>query len=186
MFATLNEFLPLLSLGLGYASAELKDASNLVSEVPSYEIFTQSYIATPRSELFLRPALRLSYEPPAKLEQPQSLYINERTITAALEFGVLWNGFLVPSLTIQGALATRALSLKTSTPITSTASNPISRTEYLWQTAATIGLGLPVEQGSIIIEPFYRFIKIQDDLRQSHQWGIDVSYAIKLPNERKL
>ena len=45
-----------------------------------------------------------------------------------------------------------------------------------------LGLGLPIEGGKLVLEPFYRFVWIAKDTRQASQWGIDASWSLSFEN----
>jgi hypothetical protein len=168
----------ILSLGLAYVSTTYTDASGLTDQVPGYDLFVQGYLNLPHESLFLRPALRMSFEPPAVAERPKAISISEKNYKSALEIGLLFNGPLVPVITVQGALVRRSLELKTNDRIGSDSKHDMNRTEYLWQSGITLGLGLPMMGGDIVVEPFYRFVKIGTDERQDQQWGLDLSYVL--------
>lgn len=180
MFAILDSLSPLLSLGLGVANTQQTDTSQLVTRIPSYELFAQSYLSTSVPEVFVRPGIRLSYEPPANIEQPRGINITEKSYRTGLEVGVLYNGYLVPSLVLTGTLVARRLQLESDSSVIFRNPNDLTRTEWLAQGGITVGLGLPVKELSVVIEPFYRFIWLQKDERQRCQWGFDVSYALSI------
>lgn len=180
MFAILDNLLPLFSLGLGVANTQQTDPSQLVTRVPSYEMFAQSYFSTSFPDVFLRPGLRLAFEPSTNIEQPRGIHITEKSYRSALELGVLYNGYLVPSLLLSGTLVARRLQLESDSSVIVRNSNDLTRTEWLAQGGVTLGLGLPVIELAVVIEPFYRFIWLQKDERQRSQWGFDVSYALSI------
>ncbi|MEY3902387.1 MAG: hypothetical protein RL189_1693 [Pseudomonadota bacterium] len=178
MFAIPETFSPLLSLGIGLVNSQLLDSSELATRIPSYEVFAQVYASLPEENFYLRPAVRFSYEPESNVELPTSLSLREQTIKAAAELGLLYNGIIVPAVTLQGAMLSRNLRLYTADPVIASSANSLSRRETLWQAAVTAGVGFPFADGSLVVEPFYRLMQIQDDNRQSTQWGCDVSYAL--------
>lgn len=177
MFVNFDHIVPLLSLGMSYAISPLTDSSYLSTNVSGAEIFAQSYLSTFAPSVFLRPSVRLGYEPKANGEAPMSVAITERSARALVELGILYNGLLVPSLSIQTGLLTRFLSLETQQPINKTDTHQLSRTEHLWQNSLSLGVGFPLDDGRFVIEPFYRLVRIQLDQRHRQQWGVDISYA---------
>lgn len=186
MFVNPSPLLPLLSLGLGYAQSNLIDTSALETPISSFEVFAQTYTNTPITNLFLRPGIRFSYEPESSEEMPSSLSIRERTLKSAAELSVLFNGVLVPTLTLQGAILSRTLTLHRQAPVVSSGTNDLTRRETLGQFAIAASLGIPIAQGSIMIEPFYRLLRIHRDDRQSTQWGCDFSYVLPATEDRKV
>ncbi len=173
-------FSNLLSLGLAFVNSNVVDASGLSDRLPSYEIFTQSYVRLPAERLFIRPALRFAYEPKADLESAKSAAIKEETLKSHAEVGLLYDGLVVPVVALHGAYLRRKLTLTSSSPLDTGAGNDLTRAEYFWQGGITFGLGLPALNGDLIIEPFYRLVRIVDDKRHRSQWGIDLSYALHM------
>ena len=173
----------LLSFGVAFVNTTVTDASGLSEQVPSYEVFAQCYLNLSSESLFLRPAVRLSYEPSPDIERSKSVAITEKNFKSAVELGLLYNWHLVPTMSLQGALIRRSLDLSLDSKISRDSKHDISRTEYLWQGGLTVGLGVPVLQGDLVLEPFYRFIRQNSDDRRNHQWGLDVSYAISVATE---
>ena len=180
MSANPEVFSNLLSIGLAFVNSNVVDASGLSDRLPSYEILTQSYIQLPADRLFIRPALRFAYEPKADLESAKAAAIKEETLKSLAEVGLLYNGFVVPVVALHGAYLRRTLTLASSTPLDTTAGNDLSRAEYFWQGGIMLGVGLPALDGDLIIEPFYRIVRIVDDKRHRSQWGIDLSYALHM------
>ena len=183
MFAILDSLLPLVSLGLGIAEGGLTDASGLVTRIPSYEIFAQGYFSTSSPHVFLRPAVRFSYAPSQSFEQPQAVALAERTFKGLGEVAILYNGLLVPALTVHAGWLRQKITLDTNSFVQKDAHLDLSRTENLWQFGLTLGLGLPMAQGRIVIEPFYRLVRIEEDQRQQPQWGVDLSIAIPVTEQ---
>jgi len=173
-------FSNLLSFGLALVNSNLVDVSGLSDRLPSYEIFAQGYVRLPAERIFMRPALRFAYEPKANLESAKAAAIKEETIKSIAEVGLLYNGFVVPVVALQGAYLRRKLTLTSSPPLDTAIGNDLTRAEYYWQGAMTLGLGLPALKGDLIIEPFYRLVRIVDDKRHRSQWGIDLSYALDI------
>ncbi|NBW80737.1 hypothetical protein EBR21_03190 [bacterium] len=178
MPALFNIFLPVLSVGLGYGGSSQTDSSNIEIQVPSFEFFGQGYVPLPVENLYLRPTARIGYETPDRTDDAQSLSIKESTLKSVLEMGVVHDGLVVPAVSIQAGMMKRSLSLQTSSPILSAGGGSLTRSEYLWNFAATLGVGIPVLNGRIILEPYYRFVRIETDMRQRTQIGVDLSLAI--------
>jgi len=85
---------------------------------------------------------------------------------------------LVPAISMQAGMIKRILTLQTAAPIAPAGGGSLTRNEYLWSFGLTLGLGLPVLNGRIILEPYYRFVRIEKDLRQTSQMGVELSVAV--------
>ncbi|MFZ9518850.1 MAG: hypothetical protein ACO3A4_00065 [Silvanigrellaceae bacterium] len=183
MSAILDVFMPMMSLGIGYGVSSQVDTSNVEDQIPGVEFFVQGYSPLPIKDLYLRPTFRLAFERPDQLEKPKSLFIQESTLRSLIDLGIVYDGLVVPSFSLQGGLSRRSLSLKTSTPIVANGESPLTRSEYLWNFACSAGFGLPIMDGRIILEPYYRFNLIEKDVRQRSQLGFEVSLSIPLDSK---
>ncbi|NBX18111.1 MAG: hypothetical protein EBR09_12180 [Proteobacteria bacterium] len=169
----------ILSLGAALVNTQVKDAAGLSDQIASYELFAQGYLGLPAESWFVRPAIRVSYEPAADVERPKAVAITERNFKALIDLGLVCDWYVVPAISLQGGIVRRKIDLTSNSRIGSDSSHSISATEYLWQQGASLGLGLPVLDGAVIIEPHFRVIDLRGDERQKFQWGIDLSYAIR-------
>lgn len=169
--------LNLLSIGASFAISERQDGSDIKTQIQHYELFAQNYYKTPMENLFIRTGLRFAYEALPQEDSPQWLSISEKTLRSGLELGFVYDVNFIPSLSMHSSLLRRTLELETNGAIVSS-SRHYPLTEWLPSQAINIGLGLPIEGGRALIEPFYRWIWIGGDARQKAQWGVDASFAI--------
>lgn len=136
------------------------------------ELFVHTYFDL-NSPLFLRPGVRLSYawEQP---EMPQSLRIEETDFVATAEVGLVYEWYVVPSLTLGMGVDFRTTKLRIEAPI-DVDSDKISGSERLMLGYAQIGVGIPIEQGLFLIEPMVRFQRLELDDRSWLSFGVETS-----------
>jgi hypothetical protein len=156
--------------------SDRNDSDNMSTRVPQYEMAIQAYSILPWPNVHMRSGLRLGMEGAADESHPLSLEVKESGTRFALESGVVLDGPLLPSASIQALVLRRSLELDTHG--TSIVLTPQSkRTEWLFGGAFQVGLGIPIQGGRVLLEPFYRVLVIPSDVRQSSQWGGEVSWA---------
>lgn len=136
------------------------------------ELFAQTYFDL-SSPVFLRPGLRISYawEQP---EMPQSLGVLETDFVACAEVGLVYDWFIVPSFTFGTGINFRTTKLSVKAPIDAD-SDKISGSERLMLTYAQIGIGIPIENGRVLIEPMLRFQRLELDDRSWLSFGVETS-----------
>jgi len=175
--ASSNGLFSILSVGLGISSGDRLDAAHMRASLYDASFFVQTYAPSLVERFYLRPGIRFGYETTAEAEPPQAVHINERTYKSGVECALLYDWLMIPAISLQGNLLRRTLQLQTAAPIVQ-GLDAISSSEWLWETSLSFGLGLPIAQGAVVIEPFYRRRWIQRDSRQTSQWGLDVSAAL--------
>ena len=181
MSVNLDPLMNLISLGAAFAASNRNDGGGVTSRIHHYEVFAQSYLKSPADNLFLRSGVRLGYEHIPDEEAPQSIKIREQSFRGGFELGILYEGLMVPSISLQAGALRRKLTLDTSSQITSK-STDFPTIEWLPMGTLNLGLGLPIEGGKLDLEPFYRFVWIAKDTRQASQWGIDASWSLSFEN----
>jgi hypothetical protein len=139
------------------------------------ELLVFGYLATPLPHFWLRTGLRLAYvtEQP---EMPKGLRIEERDTIGAAEVGIVYDWYVMPTLSVGGGVARRKIELITQAPIEQ--KEGISATKNLVFWHSQIGLGLPIGKGFAVVEPFYRYEIYPDDSRISGHYGFEVSFQI--------
>ena len=177
----LDPLMNLISLGAAFAASNRNDGGGVTSRIHHYEVFAQSYVSLPAENLFLRPGVRFGYEHIPDEQAPQSIKIREQSFRGGLELGILYESFMVPSISLQAGVMRRKLTLDTSSQITSK-STDFPTIEWLPLGTLNLGLGIPIEGGKLVLEPFYRFVWIAKDTRQTSQWGIDASWSLSFEN----
>ncbi|MEN9529467.1 MAG: hypothetical protein RI932_1340 [Pseudomonadota bacterium] len=170
-------FLQLLSLGASISIAERNDAGDLTTRLHQAEVIAQRYLKLDHEGFFIRPGLRLGYEYTPYPDDPQSVRIEEKTWNGTFELGILYEGFLIPSMTWQNSLLLRQLQLTTQGNLSSESSGLPAR-EWLSSQGVAFGLGIPLDAGRLVVEPFYRIVWLKGDERLTGQWGIDTTWAL--------
>lgn len=177
MFALFDIFAPLLTLGVTFTETQRTDAGPAVSNLSSYEVFTQGYVSLPWDDLFLRPGARIGYERQNSDGSTSPIRLFESTYKAGAECAFVYNGIVVPAITVQGFVLSRTLKLTQPDNVNSSASL-MSRSEWLFSSALSLGVGIPIQDGRLLLEPFYRFVHIDGDARSRHSFGFDLSLAL--------
>jgi hypothetical protein len=110
-------------------------------------------------------------------EMPRAVRIEEKDIYGGFALGLVWDGVVVPSLTGGAQVVNRTISFKASDPV-DVQKDPISRSETLFGWFAQVGLGVPLLQGRLVFEPFYRHRWFADDPRESWGYGVETTYQL--------
>lgn len=179
MSVNLDPLMNLISLGAAFAASNRNDGGGVTARVHHYEVFAHSYLRSHSEVLFFRPGVRFGYEQIPDEEAPQAIKIREQSFRGGLELGILYEGVMVPSVSLQAGVLRRQLMLEKGSQIISE-SRSFPTTEWLPTATMNLGLGLPLEGGKLILEPFYRFVWIAKDTRQTTQWGLDASWALSV------
>jgi hypothetical protein len=123
--------------------------------------------------VFLRPGVRFGY---AGLEQAQFSHgaaIEERSMQAMAELGVQYDAWLVPALSVGGGVHRREIDFVGRGIVAD--SDVIDRTEWLGLMYAQLGLGLPLLDALIVVEPYVRVQGTFSDERSLLQLGTDIT-----------
>lgn len=126
--------------------------------------------------LWLRSGLRLGYTDDQP-EMPSAVKIRERDFSYAFEAAAVWDWYLMPSLGFGYGVINRRIDLKTSHKL-DVEDDKISGSETLsfWQ--SQLGLGIPILEGLIVMEPFLRYWNIKSDNRSNWSFGFDLTVQI--------
>lgn len=127
--------------------------------------------------IFVRGGARLFYTSPSQQEMPLAVRMEETTWGGTLEAGLLYEWYVIPSLTTGLGFARRSIALKTAAPVVAAISEP-SRRELLSFTYLQLGLGFPVIPDRIVVEPLWRYSRAPDDSRLS--WGLGVEVTVRI------
>jgi len=185
VFALFDSLLPILSLGITVAGAERLDGGVTTTNLRDYELFAQSYFSLPWDGVFVRPGSRFGFGHQASDGLKSPIRIVETTYKAGADLALLYSGVVVPTVSLQGFILKRSLKLSQPDDVTSN-SNLMNRTEWLYSSAVSLGLGVPILDGRILLEPFYRFVQIEADVRQDHLYGFDLSVSLDFQSESSL
>lgn len=135
------------------------------------------YIYNPLPSHFsFRSALRFSYawQQP---EMPKAVRVNEFDFRFGGETGIVWNWIVSPSLTFGGGGIYRRIELATAPPI-SVKSDGVSETQVLPFIQGQFGLGIPIEKGVVVLEPYVRYMKVFGDDRYGWNFGAEATVTI--------
>jgi hypothetical protein len=158
---------PSLAVGIAPSAYQLSDASWGFAP----EIFGQTYLHM-SGPIFLRGGARLGGRGLIQPTMSTDVRLEERDFTMAAELGIVRNGFVIPSFTIQTGVAHRSFRVGYGT--TDSSMSMIGRSEWLPTISAQAGMGLPFAR-SIVVEPFVRYEYIVDDDRRGLRWGLEMS-----------
>jgi hypothetical protein len=141
----------------------------------SPELIVFGYIPFYES-LSLRTGVRMGYswEQP---DMPVAIQIIEKDLSVSAEVGVVFDWYLVPSLTVGGGSLFRSLEYKTEAPI-STGFDKKSRSQTLPLFFVQAGAGLPLFKGLVVAEPFFRYLQVKGDERFGLGYGVELTFQI--------
>jgi hypothetical protein len=162
-----------LGVSLGFLRQQALGAETETSFVPSLVGF--GYLpAAPR--LFLRPGLRLGYEGLSQAPSSYGARVRERGVQGTLELGVVYDAWLVPSLTGGAGVDYRSVDFVGRGIVAD--SDALDRTEWLGLVYAQAGLGVPLFRGAFMIEPYARLQHTFSDDRSLLQLGLDLTFSL--------
>lgn len=161
-----------LSLGAAIGWQVRDDVGPFDRTVLTPELILQGYLATPVDDVFLRVGLRVGYGI-EQAESPTSLRFLEHDIGAHFALTLLYDWWVVPTLTVGTGPLIRVLEVSTDVPID--AENDLSDVSVLFSGYLQIGVGLPIAKGILIIEPFARYEWVPADARILNRFGTDVT-----------
>lgn len=161
-------------LGVGWQTRRDYGASTFSRVMP--EVVFYGYLGPLGGNVHLRPGARLGYTA-FQPEMPSAVRVEESDLSVSGEIGVVYDWYLVPSVSLGGGLIHRSIALKTAAPV-SAGSEQISRTENLPHVFAQVGVGLPLWNGFIVLEPYARFASVQGDGRVGTQFGVEITAGV--------
>jgi hypothetical protein len=120
------------------------------------------------SRFWLRHGLRLGYSNDQP-QMPKAMRLEESDAKLAVEEGLLWNSFIVPSLTAGIGYDWRTIRIKTRDPVMGSDRRLNTKDSFLWSYIQA-GVGIPIMNGTYLIEPVLRRHHLTHDKRS--QWAI--------------
>ena len=165
-----------LAAGTSLGWLSRRDFGEGYSERIYLEPVVHGYVATPFRNLFFRPSVMFSYiwDQP---EMPQALRVEEYDLYLGFGAGLVYDWFVVPSLSLGSQIVRREIRLVTKNAV-AVERDRISRSEKLFALYVQLGLGVPLFHGFLVMEPFYRFRYFADDPRESGAYGIEMTLQI--------
>lgn len=165
-----------LAAGTSLGFSRRADYGEGSSDLFFLEPVVHAYVPTPLERLFVRVSLRASYVWNQN-EMPRALRVEENDVYLGLMAGILFDWILVPSLELGGQYIHRAIELKAAEPLTLNVDN-ISGSETLYAMLIQAGLGIPLFEGVLVLEPFIRQRFIPEDARERVSYGMEVSVQL--------
>lgn len=165
------------ALGLA-ASWQLRDEfgnAGRTSFAP--ELSLQAFLSTSDPSLFLRIGARFGYVGLEQAESPSDLQFREHDVTGAVALSLLFDWYVIPSLTVGVGTLLRLTDVTPAEGIDSSRSR-LNRVEPLFMGYLQMGLGFPIEGGVVVVEPFARYEFVPADSRIEGRFGADVSVSL--------
>lgn len=125
---------------------------------------------------WFRPGFRINYSW-LQPDMPQAFQIKETDLRYMLETGLVFDWVILPSLTYAFGYTYRNTTLVTNYPIVSV-NDSVSGSENIFYSHLQLGIGFPIMSGFIVIEPFGRFVMIQNDYRFKWAYGLETTFQI--------
>lgn len=161
-------------LGMGFQNRNEYGTGSFSRLYP--EFVTYGYLGGFMGPLWIRPGLRIAYasEQP---EMPQSVRVEERDLSFSGEVGIVLDWFVVPSLAVGGGVLSRQVKLVTEGAV-SAGTNDISTNEQLPFFHVQAGVGIPLWEGFVVVEPLYRYSWVTQDSRITYSYGAELTFQI--------
>lgn len=166
---------PRFAVGASFGYLRQKDLGGAIVSrfIPS--LIGLAYLkVAPR--LYLRPGVRLGIASLQQPDEPPDAHVEETSVRGHVEVGVLYDGWVVPALSVGTGLEARRIEFVGRGLAQD--SRALDRTEWLGSLYAQAGLGVPLFHGFIVIEPYYRIHHTFSDDRSSSEVGFDVTFAL--------
>lgn len=171
---TLAEWHPALGASASFNSSAADPKSSFEQFSPEVVAYGYHHLSGP---LWLRPGVRLGFtwhNP----EMPSAVQIRDFDTRLGVETGILLNGPIIPSLTLGTGLIYRHTSLVTASEIITVEKDLISGSSLLPYLRAQVGLGIPIQKGWMVIEPYARYTQVLADPRAGWGLGIEATLSI--------
>lgn len=162
-----------LSVGLAPSTYRLSDGSQGFAP----EAFVHTYVSL-GSGLFLRPGARLGARGVLQPDMPTGVRITERELTGLIEAAVTFNGTVVPTLTVMSGAHLRRLGIEGDG--VDVGMSRASATELVPNISVQLGVGLPLANGTWMVEPTIRRELLLGDSRAGWRFGLEVSMVLPL------
>lgn len=168
-----ESFRPSIGVSGVFANRELSAQHSFSQFTP--ELVGYGYLPL-QQDLWLRPGVRVGFA----WNQPtmaRSLRLNEYDFKTNAELGVVWSGPVVPSfsLGLGGLLRTTSLSSQSQINLDS---SRVGKTRLYPYLQGQLGVGIPIEKGVLMLEPYVRYLHIFGDRR--YQWASGLEFTLSL------
>lgn len=129
-----------------------------------------------QGRFYLRPGLRLGYVGLTQTQSSAGASIEESGPRGSAEIGLLYDAWAVPALSVGGGVNYRQIRFEGSGIVND--SGLLDRDEWLGLVYAQFGVGLPLFDGFVVIEPYGRLQYTASDDRSLFQVGWDLTFAL--------
>ncbi len=170
-----TDFLQHGAVGLGsvVSSRNSSDVQPFLQVAPEIVGYTYSHLY---HDFWWRPAAWLSFawnQP----EVAQALRLKEYDARLTAEMGVVWSWVVVPSFTMGAGGLFRNTSLVVTDPI-QVEESKMGGTRIFPVVYAQLGVGIPIEKGVVILEPYVRYNHIFGDSRYRWAYGVEATVSV--------
>lgn len=167
------------AVGLGASLTERMSTQNYLTREKAPELSAYGYFPLLPSffpDFWLRSALRLGYNW-SQPEMSDSLRVVENTFRSSVEVGLVYSWVLIPSISVGGGSLVRSVHLETQSPIVSSKMDS-GRTDFYPFLQVQAGVGIPLNGGLFVLEPYARSQWVFGDSRYQWAYGFDFSVEI--------
>ncbi len=133
------------------------------------------YTELPVDKLWLRHGARVGYSKDQP-QMPKALRMIETDWKASIEEAVVYNWYVVPSLTFGLGYDWRRVSVKATPPIKSVDSRLNTKETFMWNYIQA-GVGIPAMKGEYLLEPVLRWQHLSIDRRTNWAFGFEMTKA---------
>ncbi|KAB8033295.1 hypothetical protein [Fluviispira multicolorata] len=164
-----------MAVGGGVSFYPIRDfGENYFTQVAP-EIVIYGYIPL-FQRLWLRPGLRANYSW-LQPEMPQAIRVEENDLKYDIEIGLVVDWIILPSISFGIGGIYRQISLKTQYPLVVPVDD-VSGTDNIPMFQTQLGIGFPIASGIVVIEPYGRYVILENDKRFAWGYGLEVTMQI--------
>jgi hypothetical protein len=163
------------AFGLGSSFSQKALIGEMSSTQFTPELVGYGYLPL-SGDLWLRPSVRsgFSWQQP---EMPYSLQMNEYDFHLSTQVGLVWGWIVTPSLSIGGGGLLRKTSLVTTSPIFVSNDSETGGTTVLPFLQGQLGVGVPINKGWMLVEPYLRYTHVFGDHRYAWGYGVEATVS---------
>jgi len=169
------------SIGFGTSWFNRKDygSSTYNRFYPEIILYSYSHI---KDNFYMRWGMRVSYSQDDP-EFSNGIQIREKDFMLLSHTSLLYDGVVIPSFGFIAGIQHKKIELRSSSMI-ETQSSKISGHEWISVIGGQVGLGIPINQGVIVLEPYLRgtvqpsVMKFSSDNRGWFWFGVDMTFQI--------
>lgn len=164
------------ALGLSVAEELRADYGASTRAAFAPELLGLAYLPLPVRQLYVRGGVRVGYDGLDQADMPRDVRVVEHGVHELLELGLLFDWLVTPAISFGGGLTERAIKLETRGSVHGTSA--LDHSEVLGVLYGSLGLGIPIERGLIVLEPFVRIGHTFSDDRALVRIGLDATLRL--------